>query len=139
MSVETHRAPVMSAAVSARSAVLPYLYGAGAVLLLMLATQELAYFLNPISQSAQRRLLLAQGYSGETLTGLLLAEAVLQMAFLLIAAAAHFVAFYGLRRLKRWGWLAATVIAALWSLVLVGIPVLVWLTRREVRATYGVD
>jgi hypothetical protein len=57
----------------------------------------------------------------------------------LVAAALHGTAFYGLRRFRRWGWIAALVVASLWSLLIVGIPVLVRLVNRNVRQAYGVD
>jgi hypothetical protein len=57
---------------------------------------------------------------------------------LLLLAAGHAAAYQGLRAKKRWGWILGVVLAALWSLVLVGIPVLVKLVQRQVRAAYGV-
>ena len=58
---------------------------------------------------------------------------------LLVAAALHGSAFYGLRRFRRWGWIAAVVVASLWSLLIVGIPVLLRLLNRNVRQAFGVD
>jgi ribosomal protein L40E len=57
----------------------------------------------------------------------------------LLLAAGHAVAYQGLRAKKRWGWLVGVVLAALWSIILVGIPVLVKLVQRQVRAAYGVS
>jgi hypothetical protein len=57
----------------------------------------------------------------------------------LVAAGLHGAAFYGLRRFRRWGWIAAVVVAALWSLLIVGIPVLIRLVSRNVRQAFGVD
>src|SRR2546430_2474755 len=57
----------------------------------------------------------------------------------LIGAALHGAAFHGLRRSRRWGWIAAVIVAALWSLLIVGIPVLVRLVGRDVRRAFGVD
>lgn len=58
---------------------------------------------------------------------------------LLLAAAGHALAYQGLRAKKRWGWILGVVLAALWSLVIAGIPVLVRLVQRQVRGAYGVS
>src|SRR5436190_15940503 len=42
-------------------------------------------------------------------------------------------AYYGLRRLRIWGWIAAVIVAAGWSVVLVGIPILIILDRKSTR------
>jgi biotin transporter BioY len=57
----------------------------------------------------------------------------------LVIAALHAIAFYGLRDRKRWGWVAAVLVAGAWSLVLVGIPVLAILLRPSTRRAYGVS
>jgi hypothetical protein len=54
------------------------------------------------------------------------------------AAALHGMAYYGLKRLRPWGWVAAVIVSAAWSLVLIGIPVLVFLLRRQTRHAYGI-
>jgi hypothetical protein len=51
----------------------------------------------------------------------------------------HGIAYYGLKRLRVWGWIAAVIVAGAWSLVVVGIPVLVFLLRRQTRQAYGVS
>jgi hypothetical protein len=65
----------------------------------------------------------------------------LVVIFVIEAAAAvlHGMAYYGLRRLRAWGWIAAVIVSAAWSLVLVGIPVLVFLLRRQTRQAYGIS
>jgi hypothetical protein len=78
------------------------------------------------------------GYPPSSRSMVIAIYGVVLMSGLLVAAALHGAAFYGLRRVRRWGWLAAVIIAAFWSVVLVGIPVLVRLTNRGVRETYGV-
>ena len=57
----------------------------------------------------------------------------------LVAAALHGAAFYGLRQLRRWGWISAVVVASLWSLIIVGIPVLLKLVNPKVRQAFGID
>jgi hypothetical protein len=54
------------------------------------------------------------------------------------AAGLHGMAYYGLKRLRPWGWVAAVIVSAAWSLVLIGIPVLVFLLRRQTRHAYGI-
>jgi hypothetical protein len=54
-------------------------------------------------------------------------ESVMVFFFGLSAAALHGAAYYGLRSRKDWGWITAVIVSAGWSLVVVGIPVLVFL------------
>jgi hypothetical protein len=49
----------------------------------------------------------------------------------------HATAYFGLKKLRLWGWIAALVVAVAWSLVLVGIPVLVVLLQRPTRQAFG--
>ena len=58
---------------------------------------------------------------------------------LLLLTAGHAAAYQGLRARRRWGWILGVVMAALWSLVLAGIPVLAKLVQPQVRAAYGVS
>ena len=39
---------------------------------------------------------------------------------------------------KPWGWIAAVIVAAAWSLLLVGIPMLILLSRTSTRHAYGI-
>lgn len=118
---------------------LPWFYAAGAVLFLIEATQVLAYLLSPGGRAQLAAELTRQGIGpaiqGEVLAG----YAVFIVGGSLVAAILHGAAFYGLRRFRRWGWIAAVVVAALWSLLIVGIPVLVRLVSRNVRQAFGVD
>lgn len=52
-------------------------------------------------------------------------------------AAAHGAAFFGLRRRTPAGWVTAVVLAGLWSVVLVGIPLLYVLMRPSTRRACG--
>jgi biotin transporter BioY len=56
----------------------------------------------------------------------------------IVAAALHATAYFGLRARKPWGWIAAVIVAAAWSLLLIGIPVLVLLIRSNTRHAYGI-
>lgn len=118
---------------------LPWFYAAGAVYLLVLDTQLLAYYLSPVWREQQLQLLAHQGYPPPFRSLVLALTGVIFIGLFSGAASAHAMAFYGLRRLRRWGWLAAVLIAGLWSLLVVGLPVLLRLTSRNVRQAYGVD
>ncbi|HSR22416.1 MAG TPA: hypothetical protein VLW53_02615, partial [Candidatus Eisenbacteria bacterium] len=118
---------------------LPWLYAAGAILFLVEATQGLAYLLSPGGRAQLAAELTRQGVAPAIQGGILTAYWIVLIGGSLVAATLHGTAFYGLRRLRRWGWIAAVVVAALWSLLIVGIPVLVRLVSRDVRRAFGVD
>lgn len=117
---------------------LPWLYASGAVLWLILLTQFSAFLVSPVGRDQLRQTLVDQGFQGN-LDVLFLVDASLIVFIELAAAILHGVAFYGLRRFRAWGWVAAVIVAAAWSLVLVGIPVLVFLLRRPTRQAYGIS
>jgi hypothetical protein len=118
---------------------LPWFYAAGAVMFLVEATQALAYLLSPGGRAQLAIELTRQGVPAAMQNDVLTVYWVVLIGGSLVAAALHGTAFYGLRRLRRWGWIAAVVVAALWSLLIVGIPVLVRLVSRPVRQAFGVD
>jgi len=68
---------------------------------------------------------------------LLVTYAVLLTVVLLLAAALHALAFYGLRRRRRAGWAVAVILAGRWSLLVIGIPFLCLLLRRDTRQAFG--
>jgi hypothetical protein len=117
---------------------LPYLYASGAVLWLILLTQFAAYLVSAVGRDQLRQTLVDQGFKGN-LDTLFLVDASLIVFVELAAAILHGVAYYGLRGFRAWGWVVAVIIAAGWSLVLVGIPVLVFLLRRPTRQAYGIS
>lgn len=119
--------------------VLPWFYAAGALLFLFWATEELAVFASPVGRAQILREIARQGYPADQQPWILAGQGVLVLGALLTVAALHAVAFFGLRSLRRWGWLAAVVIAGFWSLLVVGIPVLRRLLSPPVRQAYGVD
>jgi biotin transporter BioY len=103
----------------------------------------LAQFAAVVAAPAGRRELLAQlgaaGVpAGSRQTVLVLDAALLLLAFAM-GAGLHGLAYYGLRARRRWGWVSAVLAAGLWSLALVGIPVLRILLRRETRAAFPVE
>ncbi len=117
--------------------VLPWLYAAGAVYWLITCARAAAYLFAP----GGVRLYLTQ--SGVQFPGMndpgFAAFALGGSLFLYLAAAIlHSAAYFGLRRRTAWGWVVAVLLATLWSLLLVGIPVLWLLMRRSARRAYGV-
>jgi hypothetical protein len=116
---------------------LPYLYAAGAVFWLIELTQLFAVLAAPAGRQQLEQALANAGFGANAGT-LLAVEAALIVFFELSAAALHAAAYYGLRRYRAWGWVSAVIAAGAWSLVLVGIPVFVFLLRRQTRAAYGV-
>ncbi len=117
---------------------LPYLYAAGSVFWLILLTQFAAYLISSVGRDQLRQALLEQGFKGN-LDTLFLVDASLIVFVEVAAAILHGVAYYGLRGFRAWGWVVAVLVAAAWSLVLVGIPLLVFLLRRPTRQAYGIS
>lgn len=131
--------PAPARAPAASLGLLPWIYAAGAVLFLVEATQGLAYLLSPGGRAQLSAELTRQGVAPAIQGDILALYWIVLIGGSLVAAALHGTAFYGLRRMRRWGWIAAVVVAALWSLLIVGIPVLVRLVSRSVRQAFGVD
>ncbi|HEY1420329.1 MAG TPA: zinc ribbon domain-containing protein [Candidatus Dormibacteraeota bacterium] len=130
-------APVEAPA-SPRLRWLPFVFAAGAVFWLVELTQFAAVLAAPAGRDQLQQALVAAGIK-QDLSTVLVVESILVFVFEVSAAAVHAVAYFGLRKLRPWGWVAAVIVAAAWSLVLVGIPVLVVLLRRTTRQTYGVS
>ena len=140
---EPHPAPVQppvpeAAAVPVSLGLLPWAYACGAVLALIWATQSLAMFLNPAGRAQLLQQITNQNVPDSSRPGLLVFWGAFSVGVPLAAAALHAISFYGLRRTARWGWLAAVIVAGLWSVILVGIPILRRLLSLEVRRTFGV-
>jgi hypothetical protein len=102
------------------------------------------YFLVGLSQMAAY---LLSGHGREQLFNTLAEQSVppslripvlaLQTLLMIAAAALHASAFFGLRARRPWGWVIATLVAGIWSLVLVGIPLLYLLLRPSTRRACG--
>ena len=116
---------------------LPWLFAAGAVFWLIELTQFAAVLSAPAGRAQLEQSLANSGLTHDA-AGMLVVESVVVVFFEACAIALHAAAYYGLRRFRAWGWAAATVVSAGWSLVVIGIPVLVLLLRRQTRAAYGV-
>jgi hypothetical protein len=117
---------------------LPWIYAAGAILALVSAAQAAAVLASGVGRAQLAQQLAAGGVSPAT-NSLVVAFAGGQLAFYLLAGGLHALAYYGLRARRRWGWLVALLLAGLWSLLLVGIPVLYVLLKPATRRAYGID
>ena len=113
------------------------MFGAGAVFWLIQLAQFAAIIAAPAGRDQLHQALVQSGVKGD-LSTLIVVEAVLIFFFVIVAAFLHAAAYFGLRARKPWGWIAAVIVAAAWSLLLVGIPVLVVLIRSSTRHIYGV-
>jgi hypothetical protein len=116
-----------------------WIFAGGAVLWLV----SLAQTAGVLAASPTRAQLLDQlgkaGYHGQTAITIAVVEGAGMLLVGLVIAALHGAAFYGLRARRRWGWVAAVLVAGAWSLVLVGIPMLAILLRSSTRRAYGVS
>jgi len=116
---------------------LPYLFAAGAVFWLIELTQFAAVVAAPAGREQLRQALLTAGITN--VNTMLTVEVVILASLEVAAVALHGAAYYGLRAYRAWGWVVAVIVAAAWSLLLVGIPVLVFLLRRPTRQAYGIS
>jgi len=116
---------------------LPFIFGAGAVFWLVQLAQFAAIIAAPAGRDQLNQALVQAGVKGD-LSTLIVFEAILVCFFVIVAALLHAIAYFGLKARKPWGWIAAVIVAAAWSLVLIGIPVLVVLVRSSTRHAYGI-
>jgi len=116
---------------------LPYLFGAGAIFWLVNLAQSAALAAAPVGRAQLEQTLTNAGLTVNVPAFLVVYFAVV-FVFEITAAGLHGAAFYGLRSMRWWGWVVAVVVAGAWSLVLIGIPVLVYLLQRRTRQAYGV-
>jgi hypothetical protein len=117
---------------------LPFVFGAGAVFWLIQLAQFAAVVAAPAGRDQMRQALVTSGVTANG-AAVVAVEAALIVLFELAAVALHAAAFYGLRRFRPWGWISAVIVAAGWSLVLVGIPLMVVLLRRTTRQRFGIS
>src|SRR4029077_5834029 len=101
---------------------LPVIFGAGAVFWLVQLAQFAAIVAAPAGRDRLRQGVEQAGAtSGEVSTWVGI-EIGVGLFFVIVAASLHAAAYFGLRRRTPWGWIVAVIVAAAWSLVLVGIP-----------------
>ena len=117
---------------------LPFAFGAGAVFWLIQLAQFAAVVAAPVGRDQLQQALVTSGVKADVTT-VAVVEAALIILFEVSAVALHAAAFYGLRRFRPWGWISAVIVGAAWSLVLIGIPVLVVLLRRTTRQRFGIS
>jgi hypothetical protein len=115
---------------------LPYLFAAGAVLWLVELTRFAAYLVAPAGREVLKQALIDGGIT-RNLDATLTTESVLIFFLGTAAVVLHGAAYYGLKRLRVWGWITAVIVSSGWSLVILGIPILVLLLRRSTREAYG--
>jgi len=113
-------------------------FGAGAVFWLIQLAQFAAVVTAPAGRDQLHQALLSSGIT-TNVTAVVIVESALIILFEVAAVALHAAAFYGLRRFRPWGWISAVIVAAGWSVILVGIPLLVVLLRRTTRQQYGIS
>ena len=118
---------------------LQFFFAAGAVFWLIRLAQSAALVAAPAGRQQLSQQLTSSGVSRADLQYAVLASSASALLLAVIAAALHGVAFYGLRARRRWGWAAAVLVAGLWSLVLIGIPFLYVLLKRNTRRAYGLE
>jgi hypothetical protein len=117
---------------------LPLIFGAGAVFWLVLLAQFAALVAAPAGRDRMRQAVEHAGATGGEVSSWIAVEIVVGLFFVIAPAALHATAYFGLRRRQPWGWIAAVIVAAAWSLVLVGIPVLLVLVRSSTRRVYEI-
>ncbi|MEA2655416.1 MAG: hypothetical protein QOI23_781 [Chloroflexota bacterium] len=116
---------------------LPFVFAAGAVFWLVYLAQSAAVIAAPAGRAQIQQQLVQAGFKAD-LTASLVTAAIIFFFFLIAAASLHATAFFGLRARKPWGWIVAVIVAAAWSVILVGIPILVLLLRSNTRHVYGI-
>lgn len=116
---------------------LPFIFGAGTVFWLIQLVQFAAVVAAPAGRDQLHQALVQAGVKSDVGTWMLL-EAALVFFFVGGAACLHATAYFGLRARRPWGWIAAVIVSAAWSLILVGIPVLYVLIKSSTRRLYGI-
>ncbi len=129
--------PRSAPAPNARLRWLPYVFAAGAVFWLVELAQFAAVVAAPAGRDQLYQPYLKAGLVRDATT-MVVVEVAIIAVFEVTAAALHATAFYGLRRWRPWGWIAAVIVASAWSLILIGLPLLVFLLQRPTRQAYGV-
>ena len=116
---------------------LPFVSGAGSVFWLVQLAQFSAVVAAPNGRDQLHQAVVQAGAKGDVST-LIVIEVAIVFFFVIAAACLHATAYFGLRRHRPWGWIAAVIVSAAWSVVLLGIPVLYVLVKRSTRHQYGI-
>lgn len=131
--------PLSTAEVQATVASIPWIYAVGAFLDAAMLAWVLAEGVTSGGRANWNSALAQAGIPASQFDPSRIELTVMLGIVLLLLTAGHAVAYQGLRARTRWGWILGVVMAALWSLVLAGIPILAKLVQRQVRAAYGVS
>lgn len=131
------RQAALFAEVAPQLSVVRFLCAAGGVFWAILLTQTAAVIAAPAGRASIVDVLLKSGVGPEQRTTALVVYSLVLVLFCLIPIALHAIAYYGLRGHHRAGWVVAVLIAGAWSFVLIGIPFLYILIRRDVRHAFG--
>jgi hypothetical protein len=113
------------------------LSAAAAVMFLVLLAQTAAVIANPHGRDSLNQILAQAGVSAADRPSVMVAYEVALILFSLIPALLHGAAFYGLIGVRRAGWILSFLLACGWCLVLIGIPFVYLLWRRDTRAAFG--
>ena len=117
---------------------LPYLYAGGAFFWRI----ELAQLAGGLAASngwdQLQQALVHAGITRDVSTWMIVESAIVVL-FEVTAAALHAAAYFGMKKLRLWGWICAVIVAGAWSLIVIGIPVLVVLLQRPTRRAFGMS
>ena len=130
--------PLTAEEIEATVRLIPWIYAVGAVLSALWATYSLAQVVASKGREQMLQAIASEHLSANEQTLVLGMQIAFSVGLPVLLLVGHGLAYYGLRARARWGWLAAVIMAGLWSIVIAGIPVLVRLLRRDVREVYGV-
>lgn len=114
-----------------------FLCAAGAVFWAILLAQTAAVIAAPAGRAGIDDLLVKSGVSPSMRSASLVAYAAVLILICLVPMALHAIAYYALRGRRRAGWVMGVLLAGAWSFVLVGIPFLYILMKRDVRTAFG--
>jgi hypothetical protein len=117
---------------------LPYLYAAGAIFWLIELAQFAGFLAASNGRDQLQQTLVRAGFTHD-LSTLLIVQSAIVIVFEITAAALHAAAYFGMKKFRLWGWILAVIVAAAWSVLLVGIPVLVVLLQRPTRQAFGIS
>jgi hypothetical protein len=118
-------------------AVIAVLSAAAAVMFLVLLSQTAAVLINPHGRDSINQILAQSGVAAADRPSMLVLYEIISVLIALVPAVLHGAAFYGLMGIRKGGWVIAFLLACGWSLLLIGIPFVILLWRRDTRAAFG--
>ena len=114
-----------------------FLCAAGAVFWAILLAQTAAVIAAPAGRAGIEEVLAKSGVAPSMRAASLVIYAALLILICMVPMALHAIAYYTLRSRRRAGWVMGVLLAGAWSFVLIGIPFLYILLKRDVRAAFG--